>query len=65
MWVQAASGEEVSLPAASVLRVLDYDFSQRQDRENNPHGEHAHDIYTIVGYVADGDVWGAAGRGAP
>lgn len=37
-----------SVPLRDVLSVLPADLSQRQDRRSNPHGEHAHDVWTLL-----------------
>ncbi|GLC32960.1 hypothetical protein PLESTB_000386100 [Pleodorina starrii] len=48
VWVESHDVSAVEVPEGSVVRILSYDFSQRQDKEGNPHGEHAHDVYTLL-----------------
>ena len=46
-WVEA--GCEHVVPVASVVQVLEADFSQRMDTDRvaNPHGEHAHSVWEL------------------
>jgi hypothetical protein len=30
-----------------VLRIVETAYGQRQDKEHNPHGEHAHDVWQV------------------
>jgi hypothetical protein len=30
-----------------VLRIIETAYGQRQDKEHNPHGEHAHDVWQV------------------
>lgn len=46
MWVVDDSCSTASRVSVSqVLRVVDAELGQRQDRDHNPHGEHCHDIW--------------------
>ena len=46
-WVEV--GCEHVVPVASVMRVLDAEFTERidADRVANPHGEHAHNVFEL------------------
>lgn len=51
MWVPEAGELElrpVTLQLGAVVRTIDAAFGQRQDKEGNPHGEHAHDAWQIL-----------------
>mmetsp|Transcript_22173 Transcript_22173/g.61325 ORF Transcript_22173/g.61325 Transcript_22173/m.61325 type:complete len:157 (-) Transcript_22173:67-537(-) len=51
IFVQDENVEPEPIPQSNLLRILqDYEFeySQRQSKEDNPHGEHAEDIYKIL-----------------
>lgn len=46
MWVQQEEeGSSCEVAEQQLLRVLPHEYSQRQDKEGNPHGEHAHDVW--------------------
>ncbi|PNH01726.1 hypothetical protein TSOC_012377 [Tetrabaena socialis] len=47
-WVESSNGPMAVVAAGSVRRMLECEFSQRQDRDGNPHGEHAHDVYRLL-----------------
>lgn len=52
VWVpEADSGEspeqQEQVPADRVLRIIETVYGQRQDKEHNPHGEHAHDVWQV------------------
>lgn len=52
MWVpEADRGEspeqQEQVPADRVLRIIETVYGQRQDKEHNPHGEHAHDVWQV------------------
>ena len=54
VWVTDPDSEAavVSVPAALMIRIVPADYSQRQDRgPSNPHGEHAHDIWQVGGFI--------------
>ncbi|KAG2450544.1 hypothetical protein HYH02_005045 [Chlamydomonas schloesseri] len=51
-WAESHDAQPQVLPAACVVRILEVEFSQRQDREGNPHGEHAHDVYRLLSPAA-------------
>ncbi|KAG2440910.1 hypothetical protein HXX76_003763 [Chlamydomonas incerta] len=53
-WAESHDAQPQVLPAACVVRVLEVEFSQRQDREGNPHGEHAHDVYRLLSPATPG-----------
>lgn len=53
-WVVDDAAAPTTVPAASILRTLDHEYSQRQDRSSNPHGEHAHDVYKILDELGGG-----------
>ncbi|PNW80635.1 hypothetical protein CHLRE_07g325714v5 [Chlamydomonas reinhardtii] len=53
-WAESHDTQPQVLPAACVVRVLEVEFSQRQDREGNPHGEHAHDVYRLLSPATPG-----------
>lgn len=48
VWVEPHEGQAVAVAPGALLRVMESDLSQRQDRESNPHGEHAHDVYRLL-----------------
>lgn len=48
MWVQDEAAAPELVGRRVVLAVLPAELSQRQDREHNPHGEHAHDVWVIA-----------------
>lgn len=59
VWVvddSCSTASRVSL--SQVLRVVDAELGQRQDRDHNPHGEHCHDIWQ-----ASAGHMGVEGRG--
>ena len=52
MWVPEAEDAESpeqqqSVPLDRVLRIVESAYGQRQDKEHNPHGEHAHDVWQV------------------
>jgi hypothetical protein len=47
VWV-ADDAEEQEVPAGNVLQIVEHVFSQMQDAEHNPHGEHAHDVWQLT-----------------
>lgn len=48
-----------------VLRVVDAELGQRQDRDHNPHGEHCHDIWQASATHMGPRTWGVrAGENA-
>ncbi|KAG1655674.1 hypothetical protein FOA52_011802 [Chlamydomonas sp. UWO 241] len=50
VWVaDASSPSRVRVPGGSLLRVVDADYGQRQDKvgPGNPHGEHAHEVWQV------------------
>jgi hypothetical protein len=47
MYVCDESKVPVSVPVGHILRVVAAELEQRQDKTNNPHGEHAHDVWRI------------------
>ena len=50
IWV--ATGEEEAVNRSAVQRVVEAEFSQRQqDRGINPHAEHAEDVFTLLSEV--------------
>lgn len=51
MWVQQEEGASCEVAAGQLLRVLHHEYSQRQDKEGNPHGEHAHDVWIPLAAV--------------
>ncbi|KAG2493332.1 hypothetical protein HYH03_008467 [Edaphochlamys debaryana] len=53
-WVESHDARLQELPPSAIRRVLDFDLSQRQDRESNPHGEHAHDVYRLLNPPSQG-----------
>jgi len=36
------------IPSSALIQTLDVDYSQRQMKENNPHSEHAEDVFVLV-----------------
>lgn len=61
MWVPEAEDAEApdqqeQVPLDRVLRIVETVYGQRQDKEHNPHGEHAHDVWQVgragYGYLA-------------
>lgn len=67
VWVpEADSGEspeqQEQVPADRVLRIVETVYGQRQDKEHNPHGEHAHDVWQVGGARRQATTWGR-GRG--
>eukprot|EP00775_Hariotina_reticulata_P012945 gene12945-13073_t len=52
VWMADEEVAEQQVPFNSVIRVLDHTFGQRQDKENNPHGEHAHDVWQLLAPVS-------------
>lgn len=51
-----AAEQRVAL--SSISRVLDTAYGQRQDREHNPHGEHAHDVWQVLVPLPDSVIRG-------
>ncbi|WIA32112.1 hypothetical protein OEZ86_002963 [Tetradesmus obliquus] len=49
IWVADDAAEEQEVPAGNVLQIVEHVFSQMQDTEHNPHGEHAHDVWQVIG----------------
>lgn len=54
MWVPEADDAESpeqqeQVPLDRVLRIVETVYGQRQDKEHNPHGEHAHDVWQVRG----------------
>jgi len=53
VWVPEAEDAESpdqqqQVPLDRVLRIVESAYGQRQDKEHNPHGEHAHDVWQIL-----------------
>jgi hypothetical protein len=48
IWVADDAAEEQQVPAGNVLQIVEHVFSQVQDTEHNPHGEHAHDVWQVM-----------------
>ncbi|KAF6250392.1 hypothetical protein COO60DRAFT_1575115 [Scenedesmus sp. NREL 46B-D3] len=49
IWVTDDAAEEQEVPASNVLQLVEHVYSQMQDTEHNPHGEHAHDVWQVIG----------------
>jgi hypothetical protein len=52
VWVPEAEDAEApdqqeQVPLDRVLRIVETVYGQRQDKEHNPHGEHAHDVWQV------------------
>lgn len=52
VWVPEAEDaespeEQQQVPLERVLRIVESAYGQRQDKEHNPHGEHAHDVWQV------------------
>lgn len=43
---EAPEQQEV-VPLERVKRIVETVYGQRQDKEHNPHGEHAHDVWQV------------------
>lgn len=48
VWVIDDNTQETLVPAANVIKVVEHQYSQMQDTEHNPHGEHAHDVWQVL-----------------
>lgn len=48
IWVPDEEAQEQRVALSSITQVLDHAYGQRQDREHNPHGEHAHDVWHVL-----------------
>lgn len=67
MWVPEAEDAESpeqqqAVPLDRVLRIVESAYGQRQDKEHNPHGEHAHDVWQVCLCVCL--IWGEGSREA-
>ncbi|WIA11980.1 hypothetical protein OEZ85_012061 [Tetradesmus obliquus] len=49
IWVADDAADEQEVPVINVLQIVEHVFSQMQDTEHNPHGEHAHDVWQVIG----------------
>lgn len=52
VWVPEAEDAESPeqqevVPLGRVMRIVETVYGQRQDKEHNPHGEHAHDVWQV------------------
>eukprot|EP00878_Enallax_costatus_P005716 GHUV01005994.1.p3 GENE.GHUV01005994.1~~GHUV01005994.1.p3 ORF type:complete len:155 (+),score=44.56 GHUV01005994.1:168-632(+) len=53
VWVPDEEYEEQQIGVGSVLQIVDHVYGQRQDKEHNPHGEHAHDVWQVMVPIPD------------
>lgn len=44
--------QQEQVPLDRVLRMVETAYGQRQDKEHNPHGEHAHDVWQVSNCTA-------------
>lgn len=63
MWVPEAEDAEAPeqqerVPLGRVQRIVETVYGQRQDKEHNPHGEHAHDVWQVGGQSRGAPSWG-------
>jgi len=69
VWVPEAEDAESpeqqqEVPLDRVLRIVESAYGQRQDKEHNPHGEHAHDVWQVCERgPLPVCVWGGRGGG--
>ncbi|CAG9465136.1 unnamed protein product [Pedinophyceae sp. YPF-701] len=62
VWVPQKSVEPATVPLRNVLEVVQHEYSQRQEKENNPHSEHAEDVFTVQETGLRSDVLAALRR---
>jgi len=64
MWVPESDDSEAPeqqevVPLERVKRIVETVYGQRQDKDHNPHGEHAHDVWQVVVPLSPGVYRGA------